>query len=158
MPLSCIVLALLYIVTNCNDVVRYTARWFFSLWRVMDESTTTSELSSYYMDSYDGGLTSSGDGKLNWRGNVRCGQQSTGHTGGAGIQCQGVRSGSPETNPNGGSGCNVNIGRQPYHFNWFMCRDNYDTYVSICNGEQHSSSDRFSSRVWIRSPDSQKDW
>jgi hypothetical protein len=94
---------------SCRHTIRrkkYTARWYWKTWTQMPESTTKSELSSYYMDDYDGSLTSSGDGTLNWRGNPVCGQVN-----GAGINCQGMpRSGSPATNPNGGHGCNKMIG------------------------------------------------
>jgi hypothetical protein len=85
---------------------KYTARWNWYTWSVIKESSTTSELSVYYMDAYDGGLTSSGEGELNWRGNPVCNNH-----GGTGINCYGTpRSGSPNRNPNGGHGCKKNMG------------------------------------------------
>jgi hypothetical protein len=78
---------------------KFTGRWYMHTGQTMPESTTSAELSSYAMEkNYEGGLTSVGEGKLNWRGRPRCG------TGWAGISCYGVHSGSPQTNPNGGSG------------------------------------------------------
>jgi hypothetical protein len=80
---------------------KFTGRWYFDKDgnNRMPESTTTSELSSYAMEkNYEGGLTSVGEGKLNWRGNPICG------SGGAGINCYNTRSGSPNQNPNGGHG------------------------------------------------------
>ena len=80
----------------------YKARWFFQWGSPMPESTTTSVLSSYVMDNYDGGVVSSGEGELNWRGNAKCGGQ-----GAAGVNCYSTRTGSPSANPNGGHGKSV---------------------------------------------------
>ena len=46
----------------------------------------------------------------------------------------------------------------PHRNGRYMCNTNYDTYTYMCAGAQHSSSNRFAARTWIRSPDSQKDW
>lgn len=139
---------------------KYTARWFFSTgpWTNVKESTTETEFSSYYWPQHwnNDPTNPPGDGKLNWRGVPICG-----NIGGAGISCRYTHSGKPQKNPDAGFGCEVHLGqhrnaRHPFHD--MMCWSNYDTYLSVCQGEQHSSSNRFSSRVWFRSPDSQKEW
>lgn len=84
---------------------KYTGRWFWKTWQGMPESTTTHELSSYKMPHYSGGLTTTGDGELNWRGNAKCGKN------GAGINCYSQNSGSPNPSPNGGHGCRENLGK-----------------------------------------------
>ena len=139
---------------GAGPVCRYTARWYWHTWRNIRESTTTSELSSYAMPRhYDGSLTSVGDGKLNWRGNPICERN------GAGINCYGSRAGSPSRDPQGGHGCNQNLGKGwSGQLEWYLSNTNFDTYEYICEGAQHSSSNRFAHRVWVRSPDSQKDW
>jgi hypothetical protein len=56
----------------------YVGRWYFSQGNVISESTENAELSSWAMPSnYDGGLTSVGDGILNWRGEPKCGAWGT---------------------------------------------------------------------------------
>jgi len=135
---------------------KYTGRWRFNTWTRMQESTTKSELTSWAMPKhYEGGVVSVGDGKINWRGNPVCGNH-----GGTGISCHGTpRSGSPQTNPNGGAGCNQDLGRGHRGvLVWTIIQTNYDTYTYFCAGAQHSTSQRFSSRTWFRSPESQKDW
>ena len=130
--------------------------WFVSQGSMnqMKESTTTSVLESWRMAPYSGGLKSSGNGDLNWSGNPICGQWR-----GAGVACYGSRSGDPSTSPGGGHNCRVNLGNGwNGALEYYMSTSHYDTYTYICNGAQHSSSQRFSSRVWVRSPDSQKDW
>ena len=109
----------------------------------MPESTTRSELTSWAMPSdYGGGVTSVGDGKINWRGNPICGNH-----GGTGINCYDTRSGTPQRSPNGGAGCNQNLGqRWSGVLHWYMIESNYDTYTFFCNGAQHSSSNQFASR------------
>ena len=78
----------------------------FYQWRLMPESTTTSELTSWVMPkNYDGSSTSVGDGKINWRGRPNCNNRG----GGTGINCRGAHSGSPNASPNGGGGCNQNL-------------------------------------------------
>ena len=145
-----------YSTTNREYTVmkKYTGRWWFYLWRRMPESTTTSELTSWVMPKeYGGGTTSVGDGKINWRGNAICGGY-----GGTGINCHQSRSGAPQRNPNGGNGCNENLGRWSGQLSWYMIESNYDTYTYMCSGAQHSSSNRFAARTWFRSPESNKAW
>jgi len=46
---------------------KFTSRWYFYLWHGVKESSTSSELSSYFMPkNYDGSVTSVGEGELNW--------------------------------------------------------------------------------------------
>jgi hypothetical protein len=132
----------------------YTGRWYFDTkdWDAMPESTTDAELSSYAMPgNYTGGAESAGEGTLNWRGRPICGKKRK-----AGIGCVGSHSGSPQTSPAGGAGCNQDLGRDGWSgdLTWTMCESNHDTYTYMCSGAQHSSSNRFASRVWFRSPDS----
>ena len=136
-------------------VHKYNARWYFDLGHPMPESTTKSELTSWAMPKhYDGAAVSVGDGKVNWRG-----QPSCGNTGYAGINCDSSRSGAPTRNPNGGSGCNQNLGqRWTGELHYYMLNTNWDTYSYFCNGAQHSSANNFASRVWFRSPESNKQW
>jgi hypothetical protein len=77
-----------------------------------------------------------------------------------GVTCRGdPHKGTPNSHPNGGEGCNVDLGyRGGVQFHDYMCDSNYDTYIYVCEGNQHSSSDRFAHRTWFRSPDSQKEW
>ena len=136
---------------------KYTGRWWFYTWKRMPESTTTSELSSYVMASScpPSGENCGGDGKLNWRGNPQCGTS----WGGTGINCQGARSGKPQTEPRGGRGCTVNLGKHDSgNLHWYTSESNWDTYTYFCAGSQHSSTNRFAQRTWFRSPESQKDW
>lgn len=134
---------------------KYTARWYFSHGDRMPESTTTSELSSWAMpNEFDGTFAGDqGDGFLNWRGNVKCG-----HVGTSGINCYGTRSGTPSSAPRGGNGCRTNLGTGwGGELHWYMM-DGYDTYSYLCNGAQHSSTNRFSDRIWVRTPDDNKKW
>jgi hypothetical protein len=86
---------------------KYTARWRMVHWTPMHESTTAHELSSYAMPRSFNGKDSVGEGKLNWRGNPKCGRVA----GGFGIVCIGTRSGSPSQSPQGGRGCSENLSR-----------------------------------------------
>ena len=134
-------------------IKKYTARWYWVTWNNIKESTTASELSSWNMPRhYDGSFSSVGGGSLNWKGQPICGH------GGIGINCQDARSGVPNRSPNGGHGCKTNLGKGwGGQLSW-RSHGGYDTYQYICEGAQHSSSNRFAHRQWIRSPDSQKDW
>ena len=129
---------------------KYTARWYWYTWRNIRESTTTSELSSWNMPRhYDGSFNTVGGGELNWRGHAKCNQN------GAGINCYGTHTASPQ----GGHGCKVNLGKGwNGALEWYLSNTNYDTYQYVCEGAQHSSANRFAHRVWIRSPDSEKEW
>jgi hypothetical protein len=92
-------------------VKKYTARWFFNTFSGMAESTTEAEFSSYkYPNTYNGGLETAGEGELMWRGRPRCGARSGRQTSGAGVVCYGQDSGSPNSNPDGGSGCKERLG------------------------------------------------
>jgi len=109
----------------------YTGYWRFDA-RVA-ASTTTTTFQSYRIS----------DNALAWTGNLQCGSW-----GGAGINCYTVLS----NNPRGGAGCDINMGSRTssrwHHF--YMSNTNQDTYLYICNGAQHSSTNRFSHRFWIR--------
>lgn len=83
------------------------------------------------------------DNALAWTGNMSCGG------GGAGINCYTITEGS---NPQGGAGCNINMGTASnvgwHHF--YMSETNTDTYLYVCNGPQHSSSYDLNHRWWVR--------
>ena len=93
----------------------YTGYWRFDT-RVAASSTTTS-FQSYRLS----------DNALAWTGNWQCG-----NVGGWGINCYNMLSG----NPQGGAGCNINMGYQSnagwHHF--YMGETNTDTYLYVCNG------------------------
>jgi hypothetical protein len=129
----------------------YTARWRFYRFQVMPESTTTSKLTSYRWESnYNGNKNPKGDGTVNWEGNPICAR------GGAGVNCRDTRSGTPSSSLRGGRGCHRNIGHDRWHGSsyYYMMDTNHDTYIYYCNGPQHSSSNRFAHRQWLRTPDS----
>ena len=109
----------------------YTGYWRFDT-RVAASSTTTS-FQSYRLS----------DNALAWTGNWQCG-----NVGGWGINCYNMLSG----NPQGGAGCNINMGYQSnagwHHF--YMGETNTDTYLYVCNGPQHSSSYNMNHRWWFR--------
>ena len=112
----------------------YTGQWRFD--GPVAASTTTTTFQSYRKS----------DNALAWTGNLECGYNAGG--GVAGINCYTVLN----NNPQGGAGCSINMGKQSsgdwHHF--FMSQYNQDTYLYICNGAQHSSSNRFSHRFWVR--------
>ena len=95
-------------------------------------STTTTTFESYRAS----------DDALAWSGNLACGEP------GAGINCLNVLS----NNPQGGAGCTIPMGTQTsagwHHF--YMGNTSSDTYLYICNGAQHSSSQNMNHRFWIR--------
>lgn len=132
---------------------KYTGRWYFAHGHVISESEgTKAELSSWALPKdYDGSFTDLGDGFLNWRGEPKCGGWGT-----AGIGCYGERSGGATR---GGHGCKLNLCHNGWAgaMHWYMM-DGYDTYTYMCAGAQHSSSNRFSDRIWVRSPDENEDW
>ena len=74
--------------------------------------------------------------------NLTCGRG-----GGAGINCVDVLF----NNPQGGAGCNINMGSSVnsgwHHF--YMSEYNSDTYLYVCNGAQHSSSYNLNHRFWV---------
>jgi hypothetical protein len=137
----------------------YKARWFAYHWRPVDESETKHEFSSYIMKGNFNGVDTQGEGTLNWRGQPRCGH---GRVGGMGVSCYGMTSGSA---PRGGRGCktNLNYGGNGNN-NWQgqfevkMWETNWDTYVYVCEGAQHSSSNRFARRIWFRTHDDNKEY
>jgi len=112
----------------------YTGYWRFD--GHVAASTTTTTFQSYRAS----------DDALAWTGNLACGIAG----GAVGINCGGV--GAIENNPQGGAGCDINMGLWTnagwHHF--YMSHANQDTYLYICNGAQHSSSNRFSHRFWVR--------
>ncbi len=112
----------------------YTGYWRFD--GAVAASTTTTTFQSYRIS----------DNALAWTGNLQCGYDAG--SGVAGINCYDVLS----NNPQGGVGCNINMGiaSNPGWHHFFMSQYNQDTYLYICNGPQHSSSNRFSHRFWVR--------
>lgn len=89
------------------------------------------------------------DNALAWSGNLACGSTGGVNASGRGINCFNVLSG---TNPQGGAGCTINMGKTSnagYH-NIYMSEYNGDTYLYVCNGAQHSSSHDMNHRWWIR--------
>jgi hypothetical protein len=115
----------------------YTAWWTFG--GVVASSSTTTDFTSYRAS----------DGAVAWVGNLYCGGDSRVGGAGAGINCKGVISG---TNPNGGSGCAINMGTQsdPSWNHFSMSWSDTDTYLFLCNGPQHSSGHNMNHRWWIR--------
>ena len=112
----------------------YTGTWRFD--GPVAPSTTATILTSYLSE----------DDTVAWRGELECGQD------GAGINCYDVLSG---TNPAGGSGCIVQMGKSTsgswHHF--YMSATNSDTYMYLCNGAQHSSGRDMNHRYWFREID-----
>ncbi len=110
----------------------YTGTWRWDA--VVTESTSSTTLTSYRQS----------DNAVMWQGLPTCG-----YSGGAGINCYNVRSGS---GPNGGSNCASTLGKGNWtgtlHF--FMAETNQDTYMYLCNGAQHSSSYDLNHRWWFR--------
>jgi len=110
----------------------YTGYWRFDT--LVAASSTATVMQSYRIS----------DNALAWTGNMSCG-----YAGGAGINCYPVTSGS---NPQGGAGCNINMGLSS-NTGWhhlMMSETNTDTYLYFCNGPQHSSSYDLNHRWWVR--------
>merc|ERR1711935_1065497 len=80
----------------------YEAAWQFVKYTPVPESKSKTLFRSYLMKSNFNGKTSSGDGTINWEGQLRCGKGNT-----AGVNCQGVASFTKGYNdrPIGGEGC-----------------------------------------------------
>ncbi len=110
----------------------YTATWTWA--KVVPASSTATSVKSYRIS----------DGAVAWSGNFQCGD-----VGGWGINCYTVTAGS---NPQGGAGCNINMGTASnggwHHL--YMAEGNTDTYVYLCNGPQHSSGHNMNHRYWFR--------
>jgi len=113
-------------------MTNYTGYWRFDT--VVSPSTTTTEFKSYRAS----------DDALACTFNLICG------TGGWGINCVTLDSGSVD--PAGGAGCGINMGSSTssgwHHF--YMHDTNTDTYLYACNGAQHSSSYDMNHRWWVR--------
>ncbi len=103
----------------------------------MPESLTTTTMTSYRIS----------DDAVAWSGNMPCGTVDTGRRG---ISCERA-SGDPGA-PQGGPGCNINIGtRSSTGTSYFvMSNSNTDTYLYMCNGGQHSSSYANTHQWWFR--------
>ncbi len=119
-------------------VTNYTGT--FSFTSLMPDSTATIPVFRSFRAA---------DDALAWTGRLHCGSTG-GATGGVGLNCINVASGSP--NPQGGTGCNIAMGSSTdsgwHHFE--MARANTDTYIYICNGAQHSSGHTMNHRMWFR--------
>lgn len=129
----------------------YTARWFFYRWEGVYESSTKTEMTSYKIagTSNWNGRSAQGEGTVMWKGQANCGQQAAG--GAAGVNCNNVKGGV--SSPRAGRGCKENLGHNrcgDHQLHVYMCQTNHDTYLYLCNGCQHSSSNRFSHRTWIK--------
>jgi hypothetical protein len=133
----------------------YTARWFFwAAWvsgqggEAVLESTTKTEMTSYKIAGTGNwnGRSAQGEGTVMWKGQARCGTGTE-----AGVACRGVQGGSKS--PACGNGCKQNLGHNRCghcSLHATMCATNHDTYLYVCNGCQHSSSNRFSHRSWVK--------
>ncbi|HZJ34656.1 MAG TPA: fibrinogen-like YCDxxxxGGGW domain-containing protein, partial [Candidatus Angelobacter sp.] len=110
----------------------YTSYWRFDT--AMATSTSRTVFQSYRVS----------DNALAWTGNISCGG------GGAGLNCYDpVTEGS---NPQGGAGCNINMGTAS-NIDWhrfYMSDTNTNTYLYVCNGPQHSSGYDLNHRWWVR--------
>jgi len=130
----------------------YTERWHFTRWTPVGPSKTKVSFRSYYWNSDFDGTNTRGEGTLNWKGTVtNCGRGSNG-----GIMCNGHTQGDSgfSGNPNGGAGCKKRLStRWTGNMHWYMSHSNYDTYVFVCAGAQHTSGRHFNHRWWFRSGD-----
>jgi hypothetical protein len=128
----------------------YVQRWRFHRQQSIKESNPRTNIMTAYgwNNNYGGSAAAHGDGFINWRGLPKCGH------GGAGVSCNGQTSGSPQTSPKGGRGCNKNLSydRWAGNLHWYMLNTNHDTYLYVCNGAQHSSNCRYALRTWFRTP------
>jgi len=109
----------------------YTGQWRF-------DAPVTPSATQTVMQSYR-----AADGALAWTGELLCG------LGGFGINCLNLLTGP---NPAGGAGCTIAMGTLT-HSGWhhfYMGDVNTDTYLYICNGAQHSSSNNMNHRFWFR--------
>lgn len=134
----------------------YQARWRFHRFQQMPKSKVPTKLESYDMNYNFNGRNDQGEGSLNWYGEPECGKGSRTNPSGAGISCRGAKTGTPSSSLRGGRGCFRNRGYDRWHgqLHLYMCETNHDTYMYMCNGPQHSSSNRFFHRTWMRTPDS----
>merc|ERR1711865_1260374 len=132
----------------------YTAKWHWTKWRALEESSTKTDFHSYAIRNFDG-TNPVGNGQLNWRGRPRCGKSAPHSIGSnAGIKCYRTYGESLhgfQSAPRGGTKCKQNLGRWGGEFHWFMSHRNTDTYVYVCNGAQHTSSTSMNHRWWFRS-------
>jgi hypothetical protein len=114
----------------------YTGNWTFG--SLMPESTTTTSMTSFRIT----------DHAQAWTGRLVCGTGVQSFA--RGINCRNPAAGSSD--PAAGPGCTINLGLRTIadtsHF--FMSDGNGDTYLYICNGDQHSSSYTMSHRWWFR--------
>jgi len=130
----------------------YTERWHFTYWTRVGPSKTKVSIRSYYWNRKFDGVNTLGEGTLNWKGTIKCGNQQA-----AGIVCNGNTVGDAgfSNNPNGGAGCKKDLGNGRWRgqLHWYMSNTNHDTYVNFCNGGQHSSNVNMNPRWWFRSGD-----
>jgi len=148
---------------NIEHVITYNykADWFSSpnpsTTRPMKESSNSKTQSKVFLlrsgarsnPNTPGVGNNKADGEVAWTGRMRCGGR-----GRTGINCYGTPySGSPQTNPNGGSGCKFRRDRRRWSgvVEYYMGNTNTNTYMYLCNGPQHSSGFTMNHRWWIRS-------
>lgn len=114
----------------------YTGEWRWD--QAMAASATTTTLESYRAV----------DDALAWQGEILFG------VGGAGINGHVLLDGP---GPAGGAGCDINMGTSSnagwHHF--YMANTNSDSYMYLCNGAQHSSSNPMNHVYWFRSNEAQ---
>ena len=109
-------------------VTNYTGEWHFD--RTMGNSQTTATLTSYKRS----------DNSVNWQGNL----PNTCTVGMAGINCNGGIGTVPNI-------CNTNLGHSwSGDLHLYMANTNDDNYLHLCNSAQHTSTDRYKARYFVR--------
>ena len=82
-------------------------------------SKTKVSIRSYYWDRKFDGVNTLGEGTLNWKGTIKCGNQQA-----AGIVCNGNTVGDAgfSNNPNGGAGCKKDLGNGRWRgqLHWYV--------------------------------------
>jgi len=131
-------------------MTNYNAAWHFTRYSPVRQSAPPARFRSYFMPRNFDGVSSVGDGSINWEGTLNCGRSGT-----AGINCYGTLASAKGFNrkPIGGEGCrnNPSTNRWKGTLHWYMFNGNHDTYTYVCNGAQHSSGASMNPRFWIRS-------
>jgi len=137
----------------------YKADWFstsnYNRNEPMKESSTKTEMKIFLLRSgarsnpnTPGVGGNKADGEVSWTGRPKCGSR-----GKTGVNCYGAYSGSPRTNPSGGTGCKFRRDNRRWNgqLHFYMAETNSNTYMYLCNGPQHSSGFNMNHRWWIRS-------
>ena len=109
-------------------ITDYTGEWHFD--RTMGNSQTTATLTSYIRSN----------NAINWQGNL----PNNCTSGIAGINCHTLSGQIPTI-------CNQNLGSGwtgTFHF--YMAEHNDDNYLYFCNAAQHTSTNRYKARYFVR--------